>query len=416
MIPIGLYDLKTLEELNPTNPKFNGSFNAIGGRGQTNWVRLMKNEINFVKSVGVNGQLWNWAASDAGTLFIHRTDSVPYVDDVLILLSSAVINGIVDRQVIRIKDVTPDDKWVLVDAIPFQADGDYSAYTPDLHPEYWLKAYSAFTSHTYGPSHNGLMFLYPLFDPMSGFKISATAQGIGGYWVSSSVLHQLVQHVPGKDIKYEFAVINGQSCHIHTVDMALHPPFVTPTGFRTAASARATYKLSLTLNGDQWVGKLPFGRAMSNGTWQVQSTQESSIWFGRQPGQALIQYAKPGSYAPYNVISGPKRMIDNGIPTKLAFDNNPQNAVARQFVGLMPDRITAVVLTIEGFDGQITQTGRVGNYGATEQELCDIAMSFGFIQGMEMDSGESTQVSSPSANYHSKQPYAAQTPNQLGFH
>lgn len=192
-IPSGdLWYLKTLEEYS-TPPKFNGSFAAIGGRGQDNWIEMQKNEIKFIQSVGQNAQLWKWAATlNAGTIYI-RFDEVNETTLWPIILMSSRTNPL-ERQIVRVLETQKDNHVpsgisCLIDAIPYQANGDYSAFSPDKHPEYWLKSWTAFQSGSYGASHNGMLFQMPIFAPMTGFKISNTVKSIGGLWIDQNVLY-----------------------------------------------------------------------------------------------------------------------------------------------------------------------------------------------------------------------------------
>lgn len=197
-----LYDIKirTIEWFDqpapvPPNP---GSFAIIGGRGQQNWLRLGKAEIAFIRSIKYpamfvdNNALWNWAATDAGTVYIHRDDAAGIVDWPIGLMSSCAGQL---RQYCAIDKFDPSAPYQKVLGIPYQANGDYSAFTPDKTPWFWFFCPTIYPVSKGFPngrlgwtSHNNLIFLMPFFQAGTGFKLSADAAKFGGMIATSCFL------------------------------------------------------------------------------------------------------------------------------------------------------------------------------------------------------------------------------------
>jgi hypothetical protein len=68
-----IWSLKTQAELGM--PKVNtGTFTAIGGHGQTNWVQLGKTEMDWIKSIGDNLKLWSRVFAKRGTVYLSLPD------------------------------------------------------------------------------------------------------------------------------------------------------------------------------------------------------------------------------------------------------------------------------------------------------------------------------------------------------
>lgn len=161
-----------------------GTFAQLGGRGQDNYLTLGRAEINFIKKWVHNADLWNWAASQMGDIYTGRDDDAQTVRWPIILMSSCVDKP---RQFARVAPAV--DGYRRVYGIPYQANGDYSEFTPEKYPEYFLwcpTIYPPTPAHPDGyvgwDSHNGMIFLMPIFDAVTwpdGRK-SASARSYGG--------------------------------------------------------------------------------------------------------------------------------------------------------------------------------------------------------------------------------------------
>lgn len=190
--PSNLYDIKirTVEWLDQPAPT-PGSFAIIGGRGQQNWIRLGSNEIGFIRSIKIpallvdNDVLWKWAAQDAGTIYIRRDDVAMTADWVVGLMSSMSGHP---RQFCQLESPLDLAKpYQRVSGIPYQTNGDYSAFTPDKHPEFWFFCPTVYPPTDTQPngylgwtSHNNLIFYMPFFDARTFPKKSSDAALFGG--------------------------------------------------------------------------------------------------------------------------------------------------------------------------------------------------------------------------------------------
>lgn len=182
--------LKRRDECVSFDPRYaaNGSFSMIGGRGATNWIELGANEIRMIRSIPDNNDLWEWASGDPmGDIYIQRDLAAQTVRWPVILISSTYTD------IQKVQVVRSQSGYSLIDAIPYQPNGDYSLWMPDKHPEMWLWAYTDFVGGGYGPSHTmpdgrHLTFRMPLFSPMTFPHISSDAKSIGGFWVDSRVI------------------------------------------------------------------------------------------------------------------------------------------------------------------------------------------------------------------------------------
>lgn len=174
-----------------------GSFGQVGGRGQNFFIdKLGAAEIRFIRSLPANNRLWNWAASPKGTVYTNRDDVAGTVRWPMTLMTSTYSDiqqvRIVEKGVFQILSagMAPSEVW-RVDAIPWQASGDYSAYTPDKHPEMWVWAWTDFLDGTYGVSHtypdgSAYTFRVPLFDPRTFPFVSSDARAIGGLYIDAN--------------------------------------------------------------------------------------------------------------------------------------------------------------------------------------------------------------------------------------
>ena len=184
-LPTGSVDemwyLKDYEEI-PMDANV-GSFNALGGHGQNNWVQLGPVEIAWIQSLCPdNAALWDgWASANKGTIYIH-SDTPGTVNWPIILMCSAGVNY--DRQKIHVVEYSADHSQFRCEGIPQMS--DYSSITLANHPWLFGAAYSCFGNGKYRLSANGKLFYMPIFDPMGGFK---TSKGALGLWYPVSYLY-----------------------------------------------------------------------------------------------------------------------------------------------------------------------------------------------------------------------------------
>lgn len=201
-------------------------------------------------------------------------------------------------------------------------------------------------------------------------------------------------------ITHELVNLTSTVAHLYRIDLSRVVPFVTPfTGYKlTPSQFLDLYGMDFAINGDggswlfglmQMLGLNRFdllgslvsaGRWMSNGKWISQVTSENSIWF-ESSGRCNIAYSKPVGLSPWNVISGPKQMINNSLQVRLYDDTF---VAARSAFGVWNDNTHAVAIAIEG--------NEFTDFGATEQELAEFGVSLDLFQMMELDSGGSTSV------------------------
>lgn len=190
-----------------------GSFSMIGGRSPSNWLQIEPSVFRMIYSIHDNLDLQKWSASEIGKLYTGWDGVSEVMRWPIILISSTYTDiqhvrvlkieqrifggdGLIAQLINRVARKTLIGNYrdaALIDVIPYQSSGDYSAYMPDKHPEYWLWAYTDYKDGGYGPSHTmpdgrALTFRMPLFNPLTFPKISTTAQGIGGFWVDARVL------------------------------------------------------------------------------------------------------------------------------------------------------------------------------------------------------------------------------------
>lgn len=204
--PSNLYDLKirTVEWLEQPAPPAIGSFAILGGRGVDCWLEVDKAMEKFVRSIKIpalhvdNDLLWPWATghdfTGIGKTVYYGYDAATGTRKWGIGLMSSFPGYA--RQFCKLeKPLDPGEKFQHVLGIPYQASGDYSAWTPDKHPEVWFACYSiyppkeGFPNGYLGPeSHNDMLFLMPFFQAGTGYKLSGSAKEYGG-WIATSCFY-----------------------------------------------------------------------------------------------------------------------------------------------------------------------------------------------------------------------------------
>jgi hypothetical protein len=178
--PGDLYDLKIrgLEYTDVPPPPHTGSFAQLGGRGQDNWILLQEPEIRFIQKWAHNKELWNWAASKSGDIYIQRDDEAMTVRWPVLLMSSATGQP---RQYVKLAPFESDDKFRWFIGIPHQANGDYSEFTPEKYPHFFIWCPTIRPDNTVQwTSHKRMLFLMPLFQPGTGYEQSPSANEHGG--------------------------------------------------------------------------------------------------------------------------------------------------------------------------------------------------------------------------------------------
>jgi len=179
--PTDLYDLKIrgLEYTEIPPPPHAGSFAQLGGRGQDNWILLEEPEIQFIQKWAHNQDLWNWAASTSGDIYIQRDDNLKTVKWPILLMSSCLGQP---RQFAKLAPFTAEDEFRQFIGIPHQANGDYSEFTPEKYPHLFMWCPTIRPDNTVQwSSHAGMLFLMPLFQPGTGFRQSGSADDHGGF-------------------------------------------------------------------------------------------------------------------------------------------------------------------------------------------------------------------------------------------
>jgi hypothetical protein len=83
------------------------------------------------------------------------------------------------RQIVRAKPYSNSQMQIM--GIPRQLNGDYSRFTPENYPGFFLWCPTIYPDgHFDWGSHSEILFLMPIFDPTSGFKQSASSKSYGG--------------------------------------------------------------------------------------------------------------------------------------------------------------------------------------------------------------------------------------------
>lgn len=191
--PSNLYDIaiRNVEWFDqpPPDP---GSF-AILGQGITTWLEIGPAEVEFIKSVKIpsqnvdNSVLFHWA-SNAGT---ENGITIYYGNDPArgtwrwgIGLMSSIVGR---RQYVAVENFDASKPTQHVLGIPYQANGDYSQWTPDKHPECWLFCPTIYPNGSIGWTSHSIggvdyIFLMPYFQMGTGFRGSVDAQDFGGWF------------------------------------------------------------------------------------------------------------------------------------------------------------------------------------------------------------------------------------------
>ena len=173
-----MYEIWTLKNYQQIerDPKV-GTFVAIGGHGQTNWLEVGPREIAWIKTIGDNAKLWDRVNQKAdGEIYIKVN---PLVSKwVIVLMGSAgdPRKGYPPQQ-IEVLEYNVNKTLFRARGIPNLA--DYSNLNPETEPYLFGAAYSIYPNGTNGLTYGGLLFQMPIFDPLGGFK---TSKGVFGLW------------------------------------------------------------------------------------------------------------------------------------------------------------------------------------------------------------------------------------------
>lgn len=142
--------------------------------GQTNWVWLDKEYVDWVKSINLYSyKPWNWAAQYDGTIYLTNSDGT--VRWPRIALGSPDDDAGIKNQVSVLEYRTG---YVRIAGIPRGSFTDKP----------WLIHY-AYTVFPDGWTSPNPLYRMPLLDPASGYKIS---QGETGLWLEEKWLHSRV--------------------------------------------------------------------------------------------------------------------------------------------------------------------------------------------------------------------------------
>lgn len=187
-----IWSLKSWREAGKSGPPI-GNFTAVtlypepklGTGGQSNWVELELTEINWIKSLNVNSyKAWRWAdgpLGELGTIYLGQnweTDEI--VRWPRIALASYDNQPQETRNRVRVLEYA--NGFARIASVPREASyGAYESFPYFIHTSYTV----------YPDGHTGTQALYrmPLFDPASGFKISA---GAAGLWLPVEWLHSRI--------------------------------------------------------------------------------------------------------------------------------------------------------------------------------------------------------------------------------
>ena len=178
-----LWTLKTQAELKMPRVTV-GTFAAIGGHGQTNWIELGHVEITWIKSIEDNARLWSRIYARHGTIYLSIPRDSLHMQWPVILIASADPAKYV-RQQIGVMEYNKAHTQFRAAAIPELP--NYNEYSPDKQPWLFHGAYSIYPNGSTGLTWSGMLFQMPLFDPASGFK---TSKGCQPFWFPTNLLHE----------------------------------------------------------------------------------------------------------------------------------------------------------------------------------------------------------------------------------
>jgi len=176
-----IWTLKTQAELKMPKVKV-GTFNAVGGHGQTNWVQLGNTEMDWIKSIGDNLKLWTRVYTPKGSIYLSLKDKT-IMNWPVILLASADPNKY-DRQQIGVLQYNAKHTQFRAAGIPKCS--SYNGYSLEEQPWLFPFAYSIYPNGSTGLTWNGMLFAMPIFDPEGGFKVS---KGCKPLWYPVSYLY-----------------------------------------------------------------------------------------------------------------------------------------------------------------------------------------------------------------------------------
>lgn len=360
-----------------------------GTGGQTNWVQLDDDEIELLRRINhmvIGDEIWHYLVGPDGKIYRTIGSNDPDLIGASIRWPRIAIGSKGDgerNEVLKI-GISNDGFFTKIAGIPHST--SYNAYDPVKFPWFFHRIYCSYQNQVIGDTPKGVLTM-PILDPNSGYKVSVGERDL---WIKTEYLHSRVgtPPVPSPAIVHELVTIpepHPMVIHIYRIDLTKVAPFVSPyLGYKLTPSQFALkYNLDFCINGDggPWLNGalLSAGRWMSNGHWVASIIGENSIWFDRA-GHCQFKYAKPSGFDPWNVISGPSHMIQNG---SIFQPYNNTLLAARSAFGLF-DTTHAFALAVEG-EEYVS--------GMTEQELAEFGLRLGATQMMEFDSGGSTSAS-----------------------
>ena len=180
-----IWSLKTQAELGMPKVKV-GTFTAIGGHGQTNWLQLNNTEMAFIKSIGDNLKLWTRVYQKAGTIYLSIPKDPNHMNWPVILCASADPAKYIRNQ-IGVMEYSKNKSQFRAAGIPELP--SYHDFSPELQPWLFHGAYTIYPNGGTGLTFNGMLFQMPIFDPASGFK---TSKGCKGLWYPVKFLHERI--------------------------------------------------------------------------------------------------------------------------------------------------------------------------------------------------------------------------------
>ena len=187
--PCSIYEVLSYREAHYGTQLNVGNFSAVTvfadplGKtaGQTTWVKLGINEINFIKAINVSSyKNWQWADGPVGTIYLG-TDNEEL--DVTVRWPRIVLSSNesgLHRNQACVMERSQDGRFAHIQGIP--KDTDYTKY--EAFP--WLFN-TAYTVYPLAPgelyNRTGYLALYkmPLWEPSSGFPIAVG--GGTGMWL-----------------------------------------------------------------------------------------------------------------------------------------------------------------------------------------------------------------------------------------